>query len=352
MASSIPADDEIAEAAAHWLARQDRSLRPEEQADFEVWLARDPRHAAAYDRVCAMWDRCADAKQLPAWVRLAQALDEQSRSRPARTAWPWWPALGLTAAAGLVVAFSLWSRRTPTPPPAEAVAANYRVISTTVQRLVLEDGSVAELRGNDSAIQTTFTATERRVMLLRGEAFFEVAKNPARPFVVAAGRITVRAVGTAFNVQLNAGDLSVVVTEGRVVVADEPEVKSDAASGVAALGSSLAAGQRALLSRETATRAPALLRIDALTASELDEILAWQATWLVFDETPLADTVEAFNRHGSHRLVVGDAALRLRRLTGKFRTGNLDGLLRLLELTMNVKVERRENGDIVLLSGP
>lgn len=348
MSSPESIDDRIAQAAARWLARHDRGLRPAEQVEFDVWLAGDPRHAAAYDRVGAAWDRCADAKQIPDLARLAQELDEQPRPRPARAAWPWRPALGLAAAAGLVVAFGLWSRRAPAPPPAEAVASNYRVIPTTVQRLVLEDGSVAELRGNDSAIQPIFTATERRVMLLRGEVFFEVAKNPQRPFVVAAGRITVRAVGTAFNVQLNAADLAVVVTEGRVAVADEPEVKSVAAPEAVALAPPLGAGQRARLSRETATRAPALLQVDVLTAGELEKLLAWQATWLVFDETPLADIIAAFNRHGSHHYEVGDEAQRLRRLSGTFRADNIEAFLRLYEM----KVERRGDREIVLGSEP
>lgn len=354
MSSSESIDDRLAEDAARWLARHDRGLRPAEQEDFDVWLAGDPRHAAAYDRVSAAWEQGARIRQVPDLARLARDLDEQTRPHPhpGRAAWSWRPALGWAAAAGLVVAVGLWFRHAPAPPPTEAVATNYRVIPTTVQRLVLADGSVAELRGGDSAIQTMFTPQERRVVLLRGEAFFEVAKNPARPFVVAAGRITVRAVGTAFNVQLNAADLAVVVTEGRVAVADEPGAETAAAPAGATLVPPLAAGQRARLSRETATRAPALLKVDALTASELEEVLAWQATWLVFDDTPLADTIAAFNRHGSHHLVVGDPALRARRLTGKFRTDNVEGLLRLLEFTMNVKVERRGAREIVLVSEP
>jgi transmembrane sensor len=349
MSSDRSNEESIAATAAQWLARHDRGLRPEEQVEFDVWLAGEPRHAAAYDRICAGWDQCENAKKIPELVRLAQALDEQTRPRPVRAAWPWRPALGLAAAAGLVVFLGLWQRRAPAPPPAQAVAANYRVIPTTVQRLVLEDGSVAELRGNDSAIKTEFTAAERRVLLLRGEAYFEVAKNPDRPFVVAAGRIAVRATGTAFNVQLNNTDLAVVVTEGRVTVVAEPGAKPDTPT-VGSLAPLLAAGQRALLARETPTRAPMLLKVDALTAGELADVLAWQATWLVFDETPLEDTIEAFNRHGSHHVVVGDAALRARRLTGKFRTDNIEGLLRLLEFTMNVKVERRADGKIVLVS--
>ncbi len=346
MSSDRPIDESIAATAAQWLARHDRGLRPEELVEFDGWLASEPRHAAAYDRVCAGWDQCENAKKISELVRLAQVLDEQTRPQPARAAWRWRPALGLAAAAGLAVFFGIWQRRAPAPPPAQMVVANYRVIPSAVQRLVLEDGSVAELRGSDSALQTVFTARERRVVLLRGEVFFEVAKNPDRPFAVTAGRITVRAVGTAFNVQLKAAELAVVVTEGRVAVVDEPDAKSSAVPDPVSLA--LTAGQRARLSRETPTRAPVLLKVEALTASELEDVLAWQATWLVFDETPLADAIEAFNRHGSHHFVVGDEALRLRKLTGTFRADNIEALLRLYEM----KVERRGDREILLVSEP
>ncbi len=346
MSADPSIDESIAATAALWLARHDRGLRPEEQVEFDVWLASETRHAVAYDRVCAGWDQCENARKNPELVRLAQALDEQTRPRAVRAAWPWRPALGLAAAAGLVVCFGVWQRRVPVSPPAQEVAANFRVIPTTVQRLVLEDGSVAELRGSDSAIETVFTERERRVVLRRGEAFFVVAKNPDRPFVVAAGRIAVRAVGTAFNVQLKAAELAVVVTEGWVALVDEPEAKPAVASDPVSLASSLAVGQRALLSRGTATSAPVLLKVDALSSNELEDVLAWQATWLVFDETPIADVIEAFNRHGSRHFAVGDEALRLRKLTGTFRADNIEALLRLYEL----KVERRGDFEFLLAS--
>lgn len=355
MPPSSPTDNSISQDAARWLARHDRGLNPQEQREFDAWLAGDSRQAAAYERVCAAWDTSERAKEVPELARMAQELDEQTRARPLRRAWPWYPAFGLAAAAAVAVFVGVWQWRAPASlrPEAGAITANYRVIPNTVRRLVLEDGSIAELRGSDSAIQARFTPGERRVLLLSGEVHFEVAKNPNRPFVVAAGRITVRAVGTAFNVQLNVANLAVVVTEGRVSVASEPERAAGAPRQKSEqLAPLLTAGQRASLARETPTHAPVLLKIDTLTTSELDELLAWQATWLVFDRTPLADTIEAFNRHGSKHLVIEDAALRTRRLTGKFRTDNVEGFLRLLERTMDVKVERRSEREIALVSDP
>ena len=171
MPPSFPAADSISQDAARWLAGHDRGLRPQEQREFDAWLAGDPSHAAAYERVCAAWKTSERAKEVPVLARMAQELDEQTRARPGRRAWPWHPAFGLAAAAAVAVFVGVWQWRTPAPlnPEIGAITTAYRVIPNTVRRLVLEDGSIAELRGGDSTIQTYFTPGERRVRLLSVE---------------------------------------------------------------------------------------------------------------------------------------------------------------------------------------
>lgn len=347
MSSPRTTDELIAAAAAHWLARHDRGLRPEEETEFDSWLAVDARHAEAYEQVCGAWALGDKAREVPELVRLAQEVEAQTRIQPVRPVWSWRPALAWSAAATLVLLVGIGLRHNLAPSDPEA-ATTYRVIPNSSRRLVLEDGTVAELRGKDSDIRVLFSSTERRVILLGGEAYFEVVKDPSRPFVVASGRIAVRAVGTAFNVQLQATEVAVVVTEGRVAVEDAQKEQPAEAPGAAVLAPPLSAGQRARLARETSVRAPELLRVETLTAGELDAVLAWKANWLVFDETPMAEAIEAFNRHGSHRYEVGEVALRLRKLTGTFRDDNIQALLRLYEL----KVERRGEREIILTSQP
>lgn len=141
-----------------------------------------------------------------------------------------------------------------------------------------------------------------------------------------------------------------VVTEGRVAVAHAAasNTSSTEAAEPVALTPTLAAGQRARLAREVAQEPPVLLKVDTLSSTELEETLAWQATWLVFDETPMTDAIDAFNRHGSRHFVVGDEALRVRKLTGTFRANNIEALLRLYEL----KVERRGDHEVLLAAEP
>ena len=107
---------------------------------------------------------------------------------------------------------------------------------------MLDDGSVAELN-RGAEIEVNYTVAERRVVLRRGEALFTVAKNPARPFVVRAGGVDVRAVGTAFNVKLAGPNLEVLVTEGTVHVSQQTPATSASAPTELTMLAALTAGQ-------------------------------------------------------------------------------------------------------------
>jgi transmembrane sensor len=230
---------------------------------------------------------------------------------------------------------------------------NYRVIASTLDERILPDGSRARLNGS-SRIETDFTATERRVRLVDGEAHFVVTKDPARPFLVTAGAVTVRAVGTAFNVRLAAETIEVLVTEGKVQL-QQDAAKSERAvavpAAVAVPGPALVQGQRAIIARSAppaATAVPAVA-IGEVGKAEIEAALGWQSTRLVFSNTPLDEVVEGFNRYNTHRLTLGDPALRERALTGVFRADNLDGFVRLLKSSIDVKAEQRTPTETVLL---
>eukprot|EP01036_Dinobryon_divergens_P015726 gene15726-biopygen13930 len=116
------------------------------------------------------------------------------------------------------------------------------------QKFDLPDGSVAQLN-TDSAIDAAFTATERRIRLVRGEVFFTVTKDPSRPFIVTSGPVAVRAVGTAFNVNLKAATVDVLVTEGVVELnRPSPAVPTDATAAPNAVLPRLTANERAIVS--------------------------------------------------------------------------------------------------------
>jgi len=177
-----------------------------------------------------------------------------------------------------------------------------------------------------------------------------VAKNPARPFYVTAGPVTVRAVGTAFDVRLGAAAVEVLVTEGKVRVDDNVKGVSllSAVPAAGEAGGVLRAGQRVVVNLAEVVDDSTAARVADVTPGEIEQALAWQATRLVFNDTPLDEVVTAFNRYNEHRLVIGDPLVSTRRITGVFRADNLDGFTRLLEGGVDVRAERNGNGEIVL----
>jgi transmembrane sensor len=258
------------------------------------------------------------------------------------SAWRWAaPALLAAAAVALLL---LWAPTTRAPGDAPLVfeAATYR-------QETLSDGSVLDLnRGAHVVVQ--FSAAERRVLLVQGEAQFAVAKNPARPFVVRAGGVEVRAVGTAFNVKLAGPNLEVLVTEGTVHVSQQTVVAPAASAGSAPTAApvvlaALTAGQRTVISVATVIAPPVVV---PASVPEIARLLDWQPRLLDFESTPLAEVVETFNRRNPQRLVIGDEELRALTIVASIRSDNVESFVRLLEGTMGVRAERSSTGEIVL----
>ncbi len=331
----------IADEATLWLARRDRGLTPAEQDAYLQWLSADPRHAevlaqhaAAFQRLMRLYDW-----QPGQSANVNPDLFAPAQSRP----WRRW-GLNLAAAAAVVLAGALLWRETG-PPVSPPMAKSYLRVN---ERQALPDGSVVELK-DGSRIVVEFSATERRVRLT-GEAHFKVAKN-STPFVVVAGGVALRAVGTAFNARLGVDAVEVLVTEGAVSVAraTEPGLAHRAES---ALPGSLPSGPAPLVvagQRGIVPLAPdATPRVSNVSPAEAQSLLEWQAPRLQFFETPLAVAVAEFNRHNRTRLVVEDRDLGAVPIGGTFRADNPDGFVRVLELTLELTAVRREGHEILL----
>jgi transmembrane sensor len=219
-------------------------------------------------------------------------------------------------------------------------------------RQVLPDGSVVELRA-DAVITVDFHGALRRVVLQRGEAHFQVTKNPARSFVVEAAGWSVRAVGTAFAVEVGSKSVDVLVTEGRVAVADAADAAigstPNSLSDAAPKPTVVHAGQR--LFAETAIGTTRGV-VQAASESEMKLRLAWRVPRLEFNGTSLTDVVTLFNRHtnprDSVRLVLADPTLGKLPLSGVLRADNVPVLLSILESSYGLKAERKDDGSMVL----
>jgi transmembrane sensor len=224
-----------------------------------------------------------------------------------------------------------------------------------LRNVELPDGSTVLVNTN-TRIETAYSAAERRVRLVHGEAHFTVAKNPVRPFYVEANGVAVRAVGTAFNVRLRSDSVEVLVTEGRVRVADTTRGTSLIAEKSVQVSTDeaplLRAGERAVVAGSVApggVRQP--VPAAAVTASEVGRVLAWQDRRLEFGAVPLSEIVAEFNRYNRVQLVVEEPALAAQRFGGSFRVDQPDTLVRLLEDRFGVRAERSK-AEIVLRRGP
>jgi transmembrane sensor len=331
-------DAAVRAAAAAWTVRRDRGLSAAESIDYELWLAADPRHAAAMQRSAAAWsllDRIPESAAAP--VVAAATRRRAFWRRPIVLG------AGATLAAAAAAVALLLLRPAP---PAAAAAALPAVAAAAPRLLTLADGSVVHLN-TGGEIRARFTAGERRVELVRGEAHFAVAKDPARPFVVHAGNLDVRAVGTAFNVQLQSGAVDVLVTAGTVQLGAAAEPAPAFARVAREPIPLLRPGHRAVVSLAPVTPATAVV-VTTATADEISRTLAWQAPLLRLGGATLAEVAREFERRSGRRVVLADPELAALRLGGRFRADDLDGFTHLLATTFDLAVEHSADGSLVL----
>lgn len=321
--------------AAAWLVRRDRGLTAAEQDKYFQWLAANPRAGEWLARHRQTW---AEFDLLAEWKP-----ENTSEPNPDLLALPrkrgattllWVGFAALAAAACLIVAL-VRPGPVPATPPAAIAAHGY-------ERRGVEDGSIVELN-HGASIEVTYSAAERHVRLVTGEASFTVAKNPARPFIVRAGGVDVRAVGTAFNVRLDQAQVHVLVTEGRVRVDDAAHGHSVLAAVPGQAEPVLSAGQSVTVDLVPASPAPVV----AVPPAEAARLLAWHPEMLEFDATPLGEVVAAFNHRNTVRIAVADEDLLAVPIVASFRSDNVEGFVRLLELTAGVRAER--SGDVITL---
>ena len=209
-------------------------------------------------------------------------------------------------------------------------------------RQVLPDGSTVELNAG-ARIVVDFTASKRGVRLLAGEAMFAVRKDTARPFVVTAGGVEVRAVGTAFSIRRAEGQVGVLVTEGRVAVerAAAPDTDHSAPGSRPPPIAFVNAGAK--LDLPVDLPAGTALEITPITPHEVAAALAWRGQRVEFSATSVAEAVEVFNRQNRLQLAVMDKALAQHQLSGIFWADDPEGFVRLLETGMGATAERTGN---------
>lgn len=339
---------EIEQVAAAWLARRDAggwSARDQQQLD--AWLDEAVAHQVAFLRLDAAWRQSGRLQALGAgmapgvvpargsWAHASHGEDEapattRDRAEGNRAGSHRWLRLFAAAAMlALVVSLALgWRHYTAVD------QASYQTAIGGLQEVPLADGSTVTL-SSDSRMLVTLSHGERHIDLQRGEAFFAVAKDRARPFVVSTGSRRVIAVGTRFAVRRDAADLRVVVTQGLVRL--ESDNRPDGERQPTTL---LPAGSIA-----TASDAGVVVRSGPVQQAE--EYLSWRSGFVSFHDTPLATAAAEFNRYNTRKIVIGDASVGNMRVGGNFRWSNTDAFVRLL--AQGFPIRAQQQGDNIVL---
>ena len=183
------------------------------------------------------------------------------------------------------------------------------------------------------------------MILSRGEAHFDVTKGPGRPFLVQAGTVTVRAVGTRFSVDLGATAVEVLVTEGRVAIESAPPGSDVSPPELLAF---VDAGNRAVVERPAPTATAPVPQISPVTPPQVAAQLVWRAPRLEFSGTPLGAAIPMLNANSRVRLILADPSLEKVLRSGILRADNTETLLKLLEEGHGIRAERRGATEIVL----
>lgn len=321
--------------AADWLARRDGGHWSEaDEAAFAAWQDQSTAHRVAVIRLQAVWQRADRLQALGAGVprgeipppgqwRLSGFPERATGAsrRQVRTH------VGAIAAAILVMLGTAlgWYSLGRDP-------SSYSTAVGSMEVVPLSDGSRITLN-SASAMRVELSPTERRIRLDRGEAFFEVAKDSARPFVVHAGNKRIVAVGTKFSVFNSEATVRVVVTEGLVEVTAVDSAMPAPATPVGA-GSIAQAGEAGVV-------------VQRLSLADAESSLSWRSGYIALRDTPLGDAVAEFNRYNEKQLVIADPELAELRVGGNVRTTNVIAFVHVLERGFPVRAT--DLGDRIVL---
>lgn len=325
--------------AAEWLARRDaveRWTEADERA-LQSWIAESSAHRVAWLRLGAAWqrtDRMPALSALPAVERasdVAPAPDDGARDATHGTSIGSWTRAGLATAAALLIAVGAWWG-------VHSLTHEGQQFATVVggrEAVALADGSRVTLNTRTRG-RAVVNERRRHFWLEEGEAYFEVAHDPSRPFVITAGDDTITVLGTRFSVRHVDGRTEVTVVEGRV--------RLDLARprGAAPPAPVVLTGNEAALAE-----GGSVLVIDR-TEEQVASRLSWRKGQISFDQQTLTGIAQEFNRYNHVQLVVKGEAANMR-LSGNFDAENVEAFARLAQEGLGLRVVRE--GDYIVLSG-
>jgi transmembrane sensor len=324
--------------AAEWHVRLgELPLSPDEEIGLAEWLARDDRHVQAFETIKQVKACALDLEHLMHRVQSIDVAPIISQHEVVSRRTPRKALLGMaaTAAAFVLVVefFAALNRQAPTPLPLQ-----YETGTGETRTIRLDDGSKVTL-GGQSEVQVEFSSTERKLRLLKGEAFFDVVHLPGRVFVVEAGEAIIRDIGTKFDVNRAGVDVQVAVLEGAVEVRPATTKTTEAPATVVRAGQKVEAVSR---KEPNAARVTVLEPVKIVNEAT---VVSWRSGRLVYEDASLADFVADVSRYYAPGISVSSEAADIR-LTASLRTSEISTFLPSLANMLPVTVKKTAGGGL------
>lgn len=348
----------IQDEAALWVVRMDqRALSEQETQALKSWLRASSTHARIFRETVEVYGS-ADILLVLSDLFPLEPVKKPKQQQPLfRQKY----SLAFAACAMvLVTALSvfMWQGRWDPFDDGSRDLANYSTLVGGKKVVVLSDGSTVILN-TDTSVAIRFNDQRREVVLERGEAYFEVAKNPERPFVVYAGDGQVTAVGTAFSVRMHQSLVEVAVTEGKVAVQSDRAERDllplpSMGNGLSGVVKGEADQIRAVL-----VQSGQVVTYDDQVIAELEivapEVMArkmiWQQGMLAFEAEPLENVIAEFSRFTHLEIIIADDELKAVKVDGYFKSDDITGMLDSLQYNFGIEIARLDKDRIRLNKG-
>jgi len=325
MSNSQPYSDQARDEAINWfLHLQDELGGNLDNPQFQLWLMASPEHRSAFQAIEQQWQWTERFKQqnFPAKTE-ALLFRPENTNKVNRLRYKRWLNLSLAASIVMAIGLGLFSSQ-----GLYGLSHTYRVEKGENKTIVLADGSTIDLNTN-SEVNVHFNHSLRKVELIRGEAFFTVQHNPLRPFTVHVANVTLRDIGTAFNVYQKADQVNVAVEEGIV------EVKNQSSQSL------VNAGQQAKIRNNEMIK---------VSAAEIDMTTAWRKGELIFRGSRLDEVLNEIGRYHDVQIQLTNKNLAALAVTGNFKTDQLDIMLNAVSNLLSVKVKKLTPNQIIIES--